>query len=99
MLYIYRYLWIDPTNVSEFVIYHRDIALILSVNHGGIASLINTCKGIIIPYLIICDAALSINLTLSHRLVYSNSVYFCYVDNIIRYVNVHSLLSHDKLLS
>lgn len=80
MLEVDRNLSVDPAHINELVIAHGEIAVVLRVDQGGIASLINASEGIIIPYLIIGDAALSVNLALRHRLVDGNSVYFCNSD-------------------
>lgn len=64
MLEVDRNLSVDPAHINELVITHGEIAVVLRVDHGSIASLINTSEGIVIPYLIISDAALSIYLAL-----------------------------------
>lgn len=99
MFEINRDLCINPACINESIVAHREITLILRIYQGGIASLINTCEGIIIPYLIIRDTTLSVYLTLRHRLVYGNSVYFCNAYQIVGDVDIHSFLSHHKLLA
>jgi len=66
MFEVNRNLSVDPASINEFVIAHREIALILRINHCCIASLVNTSESVIIPYLIISHAALPINVTLRH---------------------------------
>ncbi len=65
MLYIYRYTTsINPTDIIKSVVCYCYVAVILSVYHSGIASYIEACKNIIMPYLIISHEASSIELTL-----------------------------------
>ncbi len=94
MFEVNRNLSINPARVNESVVAHGEIAVLLRVDHGGIASLINTGEGIITPYLIIGDAALTVYLTLSHWLVYSNSVYSSNAYYIVGDVDIHALLCH-----
>ena len=66
MFDINRDLCINPADISESIIAHSEITVILRIDECGISSLINTREGIIIPYLIICDAALSVYIALKH---------------------------------
>lgn len=99
MLEVYRDLCVDPTYIGKFVVAHGEITVVLRVHHGCISSLINTREGIIIPYLIISDAALSVYLALKHRLVNGDSVDFCNADEIVSNIDIHAFLRHHELLS
>ena len=66
MFDINRDLCINPADISESIIAHSEITVILRIDECGISPLIKTREGIIIPYLIICDAALSVYIALKH---------------------------------
>ena len=46
---------IDPSSVKKSIIRDRDVAVVLSVDHGRVASNIEACENIIMPYLIISN--------------------------------------------
>jgi hypothetical protein len=64
MLYIDGDASVNPARVYESIIRHRNVAVILCIDHRCIATNIETRENIIMPYLIISDEWLSVETTL-----------------------------------
>ncbi len=100
MLYIDRYPSINPSCINKLIICKCDIAMILSVYHRSVPSNIKANKGVVVPYLIICNHSLvGIKLTLTHWLIYCHSIYSSYVNNGVCDINIDTFLCHHDLLA